>query len=235
MTNKRVIIVGAAFCAAATTGVAGTIRLSGGWQSEQASHESTTAKASIQGDGVLAVPTLKPCLSVAPMPSHLPPRVNGRATECDTGQHPPVARPPGGKPIDAPGELVSSTQQVRRDVTYTLAGSINADTSPRQGATFDQNKLAAGAYHMRTDILFVTWTHATTLEPLGDGVVSVRQPLTSGGNARVTTMSDGLGPVRVEWSTGGNTNLLLTTHSITDRGPTGVSITELLAMAGSVH
>jgi len=45
---------------------------------------------------------------------------------------------------------VSSTRQVRRDVTYTLAGSINADTRPSQGAVFDQAKLAAGAYHMRT-------------------------------------------------------------------------------------
>jgi len=39
---------------------------------------------------------------------------------------------------------------------------------------------------MRTDIVFVTWTHATTLDSLGagDGVVQVLQPLSSGGTAR---------------------------------------------------
>jgi hypothetical protein len=30
---------------------------------------------------------------------------------------------------------------------------------------------------MRTDIVFVTWTHTTALDSLGDGVVSVTQPL----------------------------------------------------------
>lgn len=234
MTNRSIIIAGAAFCAVATTALAGSIWLSSGSQPGPVTHQGSTAPASVRVDVVHAASTPKPCASVAPTPSHLPPGVSGRITVCDSAQGPPVARPRGSKPIDAPGALVSSTEQVRRDVTYTLAGSMNADTMPGQGAVFDQAKLAAGAYHMRTDIVFVTWTHTTVLDSLGDGVVSVTQPLSSGGTARVTTMSDGLGPVRVEWTTGGNTYLLLTAQSITDQGPAGVPIKELLAMAGSV-
>jgi hypothetical protein len=234
MTNRSNIIASAAFCTVATTALAGSIWLSSGSQAGPATHQDNAARASVGADVVLAALTPLPCLSVAAMPSHLPPGVSGRSTACDSAQGPPVARPAGSKPVDAPGALVSSTQQVRRDVTYTLAGSINADTMPRQSAGFDQAKLAAGAYHMRTDILFVTWTHTAALDSLGDGVVSVTQPLSSGGTARVTTMADGLGPVRVEWTTGGNTYLLLTTQSITDQGPAGVPIKELLAMAGSV-
>jgi hypothetical protein len=83
--------------------------------------------------------------------------------------------------------------------------------------------------------VFVTWTHAAALEPLsGDGMVTETQPLSSGGSARITTVPDGLGPVRVEWTSGGNTYLLLTTYSRTDQGPAGVPMKELLAMAGSV-
>ena len=234
MTNRSIIIAGAAGCAVATTALAGSIWLSSGSQAGPANHQGVASPANVKPDAVVASATSKPCASVAPTPNHLPPGVSGRSTVCDSVQGPPVARPPGSKPIDAPGALVSSTQPVRRDVTYTLAGSINADTMPSQGAVFDQAKLAAGAYHMRTDIVFVTWTHTTALDSLGDGVVSVTQPLSSGGTARVTTMSDGLGPVRVEWTTGGNTYLLLTAHSITDQGPAGVPIKELLAMAGSV-
>lgn len=234
MTNRSIIIAGAAICAVATTALAGSIWLSSGSQPGPVTHESTAAPASVRADVVRAASTSKPCASVAPTPSHLPPGVSGRITVCDSAQGPPVVQPRGSKPIDAPGALVSSTQQVRRDVTYSLAGSINADTMPSQGAVFDQAKLATGAYHMRTDIVFVTWTHTTALDPVGDGVVSVTQPLSSGGTARVTTMSDGLGPVRVEWTTGGNTYLLLTAQSITDQGPAGVPIKELLAMAGSV-
>ena len=234
MTNRSIIIAGAACCAVATTALAGSIWLSSGSQAGAVTNQGIAAPASVGADVVPAASSPMPCLSVAPMPGHLPPGVSGRSTVCDSVQGPPVARPPGSKPVDAPGALVSSTQQVRRDVTYTLAGSINADTKPSHGAVFDQAKLAAGTYHMRTDIVFVTWTHTTALDSLGDGVVSVMQPLSSGGTARVTTMSDGLGPVRVEWTTGGNTYLLLTAQSITDQGPAGVPIKELLAMAGSV-
>jgi hypothetical protein len=229
-TSRSVVGLGLA-SVVLLTGCSGQAAVSG-----PATHESTAARGSIKGDVVLAAATSKPCLSVAPMPSHLPPGVSGRTTVCETARTPPVARPAGSKPIDAPGALVSSTQQVQREVTYTLAGSINADKTPRQWSHIDQGKLLAGGYHGRTDIVFVTWTHATTLDPLGAGdyIVQVMQPLSSGGTARVTTMSNGWGPVRVEWTSGGNTYLLLTTHSITDQGPTGVPVNELLAMANSV-
>jgi hypothetical protein len=218
MPNRRIVIVGVAFGALATTALAGSIWLSGGSAPGPVTHQSTAVPtqstaipARVKGDDVLA--KSKPCLTVAPMPGYLPAAVSGHTTAC----------------FDV------SDLPVRREVTYTLAGSINADTIPSQDAVWDQDKLAAGAYHMRTDIVFVTWTHATALEPLsGDGMVIDIQPLSSGSSARVTTVPDGLGPVRVEWTSGGNTYLLMTTHSSTDQGPAGVPIRELLAMAGSV-
>jgi hypothetical protein len=82
--------------------------------------------------------------------------------------------------------------------------------------------------------VFVTWPHTVTSEDLGDGVVTVMRSLTSGVTARVTTMPDGWGPIRVEWTMGDRSYLLLTTHSLTDQVPTGVPTKELLAMAGSV-
>lgn len=237
---NRGIIVGVAFGTLATAALAGSIWLSGGSAPGPVTHESTAVPtqstaipARVKGDDVLA--ESRPCLTVAPMPGYLPAAVSGHTTACFEMGDLPVQRPDGAKPIDSPQTLVASTQQVRREVTYTLAGSINADTIPSQDAIWDKDKLAAGAYHMRTDIVFVTWTHSTTLEPLsGDGMVTVIQPLSSGTSARVTTVPDGLGPVRAEWTSGGNTYLLLTTHSSTDQGPAGVSMKELLAMAGSV-
>lgn len=56
----------------------------------------------------------------------------------------------------------------------------------------------------------------------------------SGAPARVTCGSHGYGAVRVAWTDGTRSSLLLTTVMKTDTGPSGAPLADMIAMAGSI-
>jgi hypothetical protein len=136
-----------------------------------------------------------------------------------------VAPSPTWLPPLVTAAAVSCVGAVRK-TQYTLAGAANASTiAPRYRSG-----------HPATTILLLTYVGVTELNSaLQDQYTNAAMvTLPSGIVARLTTMTNGYGPVRIEWTRGSNSYLLLSVHGVTAEGASGVPTDDLLKIADSI-
>jgi hypothetical protein len=219
---RKCVIVVAIAAACATALLAGCAQNGEGFSPNQ----NAAAQIATSADTSLTEVT---CAQVAPSPAWLPPQVTATAISCVGPSAGPPTRSPSREQAFAntPDQPVSpATGQTVRITQYTLAGAANASTIARD--------YSSG--HPATTILLMTYVGVTSLSPaLQDQYTNTTtMTLPSGVVARLTTMTNGYGPIRIEWTQGSNSYLLLSVHGITAEGVSGVPTDDLLKIAGSI-
>lgn len=152
-----------------------------------------------------------------------------------------VMRAAAACPEDISRRLGDSTSPDRLGtwIVYDLHGAPNEDTVPGAApGTWPQAEVESGAIHPATTITFVAYPGSEKLSgELGGGTVEMSwMDFPEGnGDARVTRVeNNGFGPVRVEWTDGDGSYVLLTVLGRTPDGRSGVEVEDLLRMAGSL-
>lgn len=167
-------------------------------------------------------------------------------TTCDTGALPTptwtpplvsavTVRCPGDLTGTAPSNSAGASTHVATVIAYSLSGAANQETlQPPESMT--AAGIDAGSYHPATDIELVVYPDPGAIDTgvTGPGISVSDVPLANGFTARVTHGSHGYGAVRVAWTDGTRSYLLLTTVMKTDTGPSGASLADMMAMAGSI-
>lgn len=215
---KRILIAG--FAAGGV--IVGLVGCAGIAQDVSRSAGDTTVKTVVSPETVT-------CALVAPSPEWVPAQATMDSVSCAGTPSGQLAHGPrqASELRNAPDQLVSRAPgQTVRTIHYSLSGAANASTITPGG----------GQGHFGTDIQLVTYVGATELDAsLEDQYTRVTAvTLSSGGTARVTTMANGYGSVRIEWVAGGNSYLLLSDHLVTADGESGVPTGDLITIAGSV-
>ena len=196
-------------------------------------HE-TTGGATGQG---MAVATAQPVVAVR----------NAAATSCDAGSLPkPAWAPPtvsavtvqcpsdiaGGAPSQAVG---APTGHVGSVIAYSLSGASNQETlQPAESMT--AAGIASGSYHPAAGIELIIYPDAGAIDTgvSGAGISVSNVQLANGFKALVTQGSNGYGAIRVAWTDGKRSYLLMTTVMKTDSGTSGASAADMIKMAGSI-
>jgi hypothetical protein len=160
------------------------------------------------------------CLSDVSQPSWRPAIVVSLNVVC-----PPAA---AGSAIDTTS--APNASHVGTIIEYKLSGAAN-----QESLSSDPDAVSPTG-QAETDITFVSYPDANAIDR-GDGgegidVSTVR--LSNGFDARLSQGSNGYGAVRVAWSDGKHSYLLLTTNYKTVSGTSGPSVDDMIKMAGSV-
>lgn len=175
------------------------------------------------------------CGGALSVPSWAPASVSSRSIACAAPGVQPTGQGVAGQLGGSSTATATALGPGVSEVTYRLSGAANADAAPQGNEPWDQAKLKAGFYHGGTTIEYIVYSGTTQLqESLADSGNIVKALVLSNGTvARTTVPQDGLGGMRVEWTAHGNAYLLLSARGTTPDGPSGPTLNELVAMAGS--
>jgi len=159
-----------------------------------------------------------------PMPQWIPEVVNGSTImDCDRFYN-------GSIESGVPDSVI---------VNYTLKSAVNQSSIPEglDWKTVTDEDATSGKLHPATEIQYIIWNKPDLID--NDGIcneyMTCKQlTLPNGLNARLATFYTGYGPIRLEWSDGEWSYLLLTENNFTNEGVSGPRIDDLTKIAGSI-
>lgn len=174
-----------------------------------------------------------PCLADLPQPTWLPEEVIGVSVQCQEDLAAELRAEIG--PQAAPPEDVAHYGIV---LSYQLSGQASAD-SPPTDIPMDQwsdEDIDSGVIDSATAIMLTIYpgTDQTDAAPGGPGLTDSTVTLDNGLPARLIQGDNGYGTVRLEWTDGDNSYLIITSTSSPAHGTSGPTVDELLTMAGSI-
>ena len=184
--------------------------------------------AVVTAQPVVAVPntTATSCDAESlPKPAWTPPIVSAVTVQC-----------PGDGASRAPSQVVGApTGHTGSVIAYSLSGVANQETlQPAESMT--AAGIASGSYHPATDIELVVYPDPDAIDTgvSGAGISVSNVQLANGFKALVTQGSNGYGAIRVAWTDGKLSYLLMTTVMKTDSGTSGATAVDMIRMAGSI-